>query len=157
MNSLIRWGMGVSCAGLITAVIHYLKPGLKFEKVLAIAFTSFYILVCISPLIGKDKVDFSAWFPDETQSDDLEQKASDLVRSAYIQSADHALQKEIQSVLNAKHYSFHQILIAMNIDSENNILINEITITGVPKAQMQKVHDILNETLGLEVAVKDND
>lgn len=153
MNALKTWAISLAGAWMCAAVFSYLKPSAKFDKVLKIALFAFLIIAMITPFSGIGDIRISDWFSSTRQSDEIEQKGEDFLMQAQINAAAENVKKEVAERLQKKGFSYQEIRVSMNIDSDNNIFINEIAVTGVPASKRQGLHDFIKKELALEVTV----
>ncbi|MBQ6379984.1 MAG: stage III sporulation protein AF [Clostridia bacterium] len=153
MNTLRVWAISLSSACIFCGIVSYLKPQLHFQKVLKLSLCAFLIVVLLTPLSGKNKLDIASIFSGELSVADQEKEGEQYLLTQQLNAAAEAIKKEISNLLEQKKLDFRQIQVSMNIDKQTNISINEITIEGVPEAQRQKVHDVLKKEYELEAAV----
>ncbi|MBE6818067.1 MAG: hypothetical protein E7517_02755 [Ruminococcaceae bacterium] len=154
MNTLRIWASALSAAAILCAAVAYFKPHMRFEKVLKLALSAFLMTVLLTPFCGKNKIDIASFFPDESVAAAQQSDARDFLNEQQLNAAAQAIKQELGEHLKRKGYAFEEIALSMNIDEDNNISINEITITGVPEKQRQKVHDDLKREYRLEAAVR---
>lgn len=154
MNVLKSWAVSVCGACFTSAVISFLMPSMKFERVLKIGLCAFMIIALITPFTGSEKIDISSFFTDKTVSEGLAKQGEDLFTKTTLNTAAENVKKTIFEALSNKGFSVENITVSMHIDKENNISINEISVEGVKEKDRQKVHDYLKKTMNLEVTVR---
>ncbi len=153
MNVVKTWGISVGSACILCAIVSYLKPHMRFEKVMKLSLSAFLIVALISPFLGGN-IKLSSVLPSEELAQEYRQKGESKLLEYSINAAQQAAKEEIAACLQKHGIDFEEIVISMNIDESENILINEIGISGVSQSQRQRAHDTIKKELNLEAAVK---
>ena len=154
MNTVKTWAISLCGACMCVGVISFLKPHLKFDKVLKLALSAFLCIALISPFIGAKNLHISFDGIQEKEQQQLQKKGEDFLMRAQVNAAADNVKKEIENRLRQKDFTFREVTVSMNIDTQENISINEIAVSGVPRQQRQALYDMLKKELSLEVTVQ---
>ena len=156
MHALKTWAISFSGACIGAGVIFFLKPSMKFERLMRLAITAFLILSFLMPFTRGVQLHFPA-LPSQQDSRELLQKqARDLLEKEQIDAAAAQVKAALDKGLREKGYVFKEIEVSMNIDEKDNIVINEIKVVGAARAQMQRIHDYIKKVWKLEAVVSED-
>ena len=154
MNVLKNWAVSVCAACLISAVIHYFIPSLKFERVIKFGLIAFLIVAVVTPFTGTKKTELPSFFKNESEIAALQKQGNDLMTEKILNASASQIKQTLLQALQKKGYTVSKIDVSMHTDKENNIYINEITLFGVEEKSRQRVHDYLKKNFNLEVTVR---
>ena len=102
MNVLKTWAISLSSACICAAVISFLKPHAKFDKVLKLALGAFLCTAMLTPFFGAEKFKIADFSPPEAVQESLQKEGEDFLMQAQINAAAENVKKEIETRLQQK-------------------------------------------------------
>ena len=158
MDGIRLWAFSICSAAVVGTIVYMIFPKGKLEKIFRFTVTLFFLCSLFSPLIVRTtgfSLNFDFLEPEEHQvpeNQELDYTLEEQIEHAFRQNLTQLIEKSLQEI----EIKADKILLDIHIESDNSIIIDQITIYLPSDPGTQKRGEIterLSEQFGTVIVV----
>ncbi|MCL2089600.1 MAG: stage III sporulation protein AF [Oscillospiraceae bacterium] len=155
MDIIREWAFVICITALGASLFSMLAPNSNMEKVMRFTISLFFLSGIISPIAsGSVKFDYKSAI-EYKQIESYKEELAEGVREQYRRMAEGEIVRLIAAAIPPEQAGIKKIEAIVNIDEDNSISINNITVTIAMDSRYGEldIKQILKRETGLEVEV----